>query len=176
MNEQNTSLRYKNISPFSSPRRWALAGIASITIGAMSIAGISHANDGPGRGTHHHGMHGPMDPATASKRIDRMIERMLSDGTPEQKAKVSAIAKAALNDLQPLREKHRAARADAMKILSQPTIDRTALEKIRASELQLADQISRRMTQAMADAAEVLTPEQRATLAERFKQRMKRVD
>jgi periplasmic protein CpxP/Spy len=38
--------------------------------------------------------------------------------------------------------------------------------------MQAADALSRRMLQAMADAAEVLTPEQRAKVAERIKQRM----
>lgn len=180
MNQQNESPRNNNTQSASTPRqqrrgrRWILAGGAAAVIGAMSMVGISYANDGPGAGHRHHGMgmHGPMDPATAEKHIDRMIERMLSDGTPEQKAKVRAIAKAAMTDLRPLHEQHHAAREQAIKVLSQPTIDRAALEKIRAGEVQLAEQISRRMTQAMADAAEVLTPEQRVKLAERFKKRM----
>ncbi len=183
MNEQNASQRNgNNTQSASTPsqqrrgRRWALAGAAAAVIGAMSIVGISHARDGPREGHRHHGMgmHGPMDPATADKHIDRMIERMLPDGTPEQKTKVRAIAKAAMNDLRPLHEQHRAARQQVAKVLSQPTIDRAALEKIRASESQLAEQISKRKTQALADAAEVLTPEQRAKVAERFKKRMER--
>jgi periplasmic protein CpxP/Spy len=39
-------------------------------------------------------------------------------------------------------------------------------------KMQAADALSRRMTQAMADAAEVLTPEQRAKVAEHMQRRM----
>jgi len=181
MNEQNASQHNgNNTQPVSTPsrrrdRRWALAGAAAALIGAMSIVGISHADDAPHEGHRAYDLsndmhrNGPKDPATADKHIDRMIERMLPDGTPEQKTKVRAIAKAAMNDLRPLHEQHRAAREQVAKVLSQPTIDRAALEKARARESQLAEQMSKRKTQALADAAEVLTPEQRAKAAERFK-------
>jgi len=146
-----------------------VAGMAAVVFGAMSIAGISHADDGAG-GPHHHGMgmHGEMDPAKAEKRIERMVNRILPDGTAEQKTKVSAIAKAAMNDLRPLHEKLRATRMESMKILAQPNIDRSALERNRAAAIQTADQISKRRTQAILDAADVMTPEQRAKAVERF--------
>ena len=51
-----------------------------------------------------------------------------------------------------------------MDALEQPTIDRAALEQIRATELQRAETASSRVVQAIADAAEVLTPEQRIEL------------
>ncbi len=49
----------------------------------------------------------------------------------------------------------------------EPSVDRAALEALRADQLQMAEQASRRFTQALADAADVLTPEQRKQLAER---------
>jgi uncharacterized membrane protein len=55
-----------------------------------------------------------------------------------------------------------------MKLLAQPTIDRNALERVRQTEQQLADQRSRRVTQAFADAADVLTPAQRTVAAEKL--------
>lgn len=156
-------------------RRWLLAGVAAAVVSTLSFVGISHANEGPGCRGHHHGMgmhHDPMDPEMAAKHIDGMINRLLKDGTPEQKAKVATIAKAAMSDLRPLREKHKAAREQAIKLLTQETIDRAALEQVRADELQLAEQVSKRLTQALADTAEVLTPAQRGKLAERMKKRM----
>ncbi len=42
------------------------------------------------------------------------------------------------------------------------------LEALRANQLQLAEQASKRFTQALADIADVLTPEQRKQLAERM--------
>ncbi|GAA4022124.1 Spy/CpxP family protein refolding chaperone [Actimicrobium antarcticum] len=155
-------------------RRWTIAATIATTamvIGAASWAGISQASEGPGQDhgrSGHHRMHGDMTPEMSAKRIDKMVERMLSDGTPEQKAKVSAIAKAAASDLMPLRKQGREAHQQGMKLLSQPTIDRAALEKVRSTEVQLDDQRSKRMTTALADISEVLTPAQRVRIAAHF--------
>jgi Spy/CpxP family protein refolding chaperone len=50
-------------------------------------------------------------------------------------------------------------------ILAAATIDRAALERLRAAEIARIDSASRAATGAMADAAEVLRPDQRAKLA-----------
>jgi protein CpxP len=170
-NESASSSHHKRGRP---GRRWILAGLAATVVGALSLAGISYADNGGAWRGHHGGigMHGAMDPAQMERHVDDMVNHLLADGTSEQKAKVAAIAKAALTDLQPLREKHHAAHEQAIKLLTARSIDRAALERLRAEELQLADQLSRRLTQAFADSAEVLTPEQRAKLAEHFKNRM----
>jgi protein CpxP len=155
--------------------RWILATAAVVS--ALSMVSVSHAAEGtppPPNAERHHGKgrhHGPMTPEQAEKRLEGKINRMVPDATPEQKAKLSAIAKAAMTDLRPLREKRHAARQEAMKLLAQPTIDRNALERARVGEQQIADQASRRMTQALADAAEVLTPAQRAKVAEHLGKR-----
>lgn len=152
-------------------RRWILAGLAATVIGALSLAGISYADNGGTWRGHHGGMgmHDALDPAQMDRHVDDMVNHLVADGTSEQKAKIAAIAKAALTDLQPLREKHHAAHEQAIKLLTARSIDRAALERLRADELQLADQLSRRLTQAFADSAEVMTPEQRAKLAEHIK-------
>ena len=58
-----------------------------------------------------------------------------------------------------------------MELLSAPTIDRAAIERLRAEQIQGADAVSKRMAQAFADAAEVLTPDQRKKVAERMQKR-----
>ena len=83
-----------------------------------------------------------------------------------------AIWTAALADLQPLREQLRQARRAGLQLLAATVIDRRALEQQRVAQMQLADARSKRMVQAMADAAEVLTPEQRLKVAERMNRRM----
>ena len=143
-------------------------------IAGASYIGSSYAHPGMRGG---HGMlHGSFDPESAAKRIDAMVSFALADvdATTEQKTNIGAIAKSALKDLMPLRDEHKAARTKAVELLSAATIDRAAMEQVRAAELKLAETASRRITQAMADAAEALQPAQRAKLAEKMKQRMER--
>jgi periplasmic protein CpxP/Spy len=92
------------------------------------------------------------------------------DATAEQKAQVTTILQAAATDVHALADQHFAARKQLHEILSAPTIDRERLEAVRASELRLADDASKRILQGVADAAEVLTPEQRAELAEHIQE------
>ncbi len=53
-------------------------------------------------------------------------------------------------------------------MLTQTTIDRGAMEKLRAEQIALADTVSKRVVQALGDAAEVLSPEQRRKLNDRI--------
>jgi Spy/CpxP family protein refolding chaperone len=59
----------------------------------------------------------------------------------------------------------------SVELLSADKIDRGAIEKARAQSMRAADVTSKRYTQALADVAEVLTPEQRKTLAARMQRR-----
>jgi len=90
------------------------------------------------------------------------------DATDAQKQQLGPIVKAAARDLLPMRDRMRDARLQAVALLSQPSIDRAAIEALRANQLQLAEQASKRFTQALADVADVLTPEQRKQLTERM--------
>ena len=70
-------------------------------------------------------------------------------------------------DIAPLRGKMKEARTQGIELMAAPTLDRAAIEKLRTEQIALADISSKRVTQALADAAEVLTPDQRRKLAER---------
>lgn len=158
-----------------SPRKrwftWKRAGIGAALVGMLGLAACHHG--GPGWHHGHHGGHAQMTPEEAGKRIDKAVNWVLDDvdATAEQKTKVSAIAKDALRELMPLRDQHRAARNQAVDLLTRDSIDRQALEVLRADEMRLAEQASRRVTQALADIAEAVTPEQRRKLAEQFRRR-----
>lgn len=173
MNKQITTIHTAS-STTASRNRMVLAGVTAALIGALSLSGISHAADtatsqaAPQASAQKHAGKHRMSPEQAEKRTQRMIERLVPDATPEQKTKLTAIAKARFDELRPLNEKLRAARADEMKLLSQPTIDRNALEKARQANQQLADQRSRIVIKSFADAAEVLTPAQRVAVAEKL--------
>jgi protein CpxP len=113
---------------------------------------------------------GPADPVQIEKHVERMIKHfgVEVDATTEQQDKLTAIAKGAAKDLLPLREQAHAARKQALDLLTAPTVDRPAIEKLRAAQLALADGASKRLAQALADVAEVLTPEQRKALGDRL--------
>ena len=80
------------------------------------------------------------------------------DATTEQQDKLQAIVRAAVKDLLPVRDKMLAARATGRELLTQPTVDRAALEKLRAEQIATHEAVSKQLVQAVADAAEVLTP------------------
>jgi periplasmic protein CpxP/Spy len=157
----------------NTKRRWVLAGIGgAVAAGLMAMSALGHA--GPGMHGHHGpGMWAEMSPEEASKRIDKMVNWVLDDvgATAEQKQRVAQIAKDAAQDLKPLHKQHKEARGRAVDLFAQPTIDRVAIEQLRADELQLGETMSKRITKAIADAAEVLTPEQRVKLAAEWKKR-----
>jgi Spy/CpxP family protein refolding chaperone len=159
------------------PRRpWRRAAIATLIGGlAAGIGATAIAHGGPGGGWGGgRGWHGgEMDPQALQRRAEAMVKWWLADvdATEAQQKKVAEIMTATMKELQPLREQHRTARRQVVEILSKPQIDRAALEAVRAQELQLAETFSRRITQSLADAAEVLTPEQRTKLAERVQRR-----
>src|SRR6266446_6844849 len=123
---------------------------------------------GQGDGWHHIAWHdggmfgGPLSPAQIDDRIDRMTKHMAIeiDATADQQAKI------AVTDLRPLREKAQATRAQAVTLLTAPTIDRSAIERLRAEQIGLAETASKRIAQALADAADVLSPEQRRKVAD----------
>jgi protein CpxP len=129
---------------------------------------------GQGYGWQHFGMRdggifgASLTPAQIDDRIDRMTKHMAIelDATSDQQVKLASIAKAAAGDLRALREKAQAARAQAVTLLTGPTIDRSAIERLRAEQIGLAETASKRIAQALADAAEVLSPQQRRQVAD----------
>jgi Spy/CpxP family protein refolding chaperone len=159
--------------PQSSIRRAAKALLAITAVSVMGLA-AAQAPAAPQAGGHggHSARGGQGMERMGERRIDHMIKQV--DGTPEQKAKLTQLAQAAQKDLQPLREQLMSARKKGMELLAAPTVDRPALERLRAEQTQLTDALSKRMVAHMADAAEVFTPAQRAKLAEKMKSRSER--
>lgn len=160
-----------------------IAGLAALSgLILLSLQSQAQGMGGPGgagmmggpEGMEHRPGQRPMDPSMMEKFMERRIDFMVKEagGTPEQRERLLVIAKAAQADLKPLREQHMQARRKALELLAAPAIDRAALEKLRVSEIQSADAISKRMLQSLVDSAEVFKPEQRAKLAEGMKKRM----
>jgi Spy/CpxP family protein refolding chaperone len=148
------------------------AAIATLVAGIAAGIGIKAFAHGGGYGGWHRGgfMAGALDPAQLDEHLERMLGHLYVeiDATEEQKQRLAPIVKQAAKDLLPLREKAHEARKKAAELLTQDSVDRAAIETLRAGQLQLAEQASRRFTQALADVAEVLTPAQRRQIAQRL--------
>ena len=151
--------------------RWMTVGV--LVVAAASAAVSAHAQ-GRGPGMPGHGP-GPdvMMFGGPPEHIARAVDHML-DGlgvTDAQRSQIKQIAQAAAVDLKAQREGNRGLHEKGMQIFAAPTIDAAAAEAVRQQMLAQHDQASKRVLQAMLDVGKVLTPEQRAKIAERMKQR-----
>ncbi len=123
-----------------------------------------------------HGGHHKGFADISDAEIEALIERMVKhaaieiDATQEQQEKITALVTAVAKDLKPLHDQMRAAGKEIHDLLLADTIDRSALETLRAERLADAERISKNLVSALADVAEVLSPEQRKLLDERIKQ------
>lgn len=151
-----------------------LAGGLAGSLLATGVTAFSLGIAGPG-GWGRHGWHSrdALTPEAARERLEFATDWMLSrvNATEQQRQQVKATVAGALQDVAPLREQHHKNRQAFVEALTQPSVDRTALEQLRQAELKLAESASVRIVQALADVADVLTPEQRAALvrlADRF--------
>jgi Spy/CpxP family protein refolding chaperone len=178
MTEQtNESKQSENGKPRKPWRRIAIATLIGGLVAGVGINAFAHGG-GPfgghrGHGGWHMGPGDQTDPEAVKRRVDASVRWMLADinATEAQQSRIADIVGATMKDMAPLREKHREARRSVMELLAKPNVDRAAIEAIRAQEIQSADAMSKRFVQSLADVAEVLTPEQRAQLAEKMKQR-----
>ena len=159
-------------SPPRRSRSRTLLLVTGAVLGVFALLAATKAFVFAREGGWHHGWHGAMTSEAIASRIEHGVKYALSevDANADQKAKVTAILQAAATDVQGLHEQHRLAHTQIHEILAAQTIDRARLETLRADQLQLADQASKRIVTAIADAAEVLTPEQRTKLIEEMQE------
>jgi len=160
--------------PLQVSRRIARLMAASVFVVAAAGTALSaHAQEhrGPGMG-------GPGGPGMmmfggpaehAARRMDRMLDGL--GATQAQRAQIHQIVVAAAADLKGQREAGRGLHERAMQIFTAPTVDAGAAEALRQQMLAQHDQASKRKLQEMLDIAKVLTPEQRAKIADRMKER-----
>ena len=162
-------------TPSTHPRRWfgakRVAAVALIAVAggaALSAYAMEHRHGGPGMMGGGPGMGMMM-----GRGLDRMLDGL--NATEQQRTQLQQIMKSAMDDLRGQREQHRALRERAMQVFTAPTVDANAAEQVRQQMLAQHDAASKRMTAAMVEASRVLTPEQRAKLAERMKERQARM-
>lgn len=143
--------------------KWMLSGMVVAVAATFALSAWAM----PG-GHGHHGMDGA-GMMMGGRGADRMLDGI--NATEAQRTQIRQIFQAAANDMKAQREQRRTLHERGLQILSAPTVDAAAAESLRQQMLQLHDQASKRRMQAMLDASQVLTPEQRVKLAERMKQR-----
>jgi Spy/CpxP family protein refolding chaperone len=146
-------------------------GVAAATTGGSVFYGPAmHAAMGSGgMGMGPGGMRGRMGAGFAERRFGAVMEEI--EATPEQSERLRAIFTDARADLAPVAEQLHGLREEIAALVGAEQIDRQAAETLRAERVAEIDDASRRVVQAFLDAAEVLTPEQRAALLERFQER-----
>lgn len=158
----------------------AVSMLASTTVGMTSAQAQGQAaepRDQPERGhcKHHGGQDGHGGHASMLGPLGdtRMLERMLDDvkATDAQRAKIKQIAEAARTDLEQQHESARDLHEKTMQILNAPKVDEAAAESLRQQMLAQHDKASNRTLQALIEISRVLTPEQRAQVAQRMKDR-----
>jgi periplasmic protein CpxP/Spy len=146
-------------------RRLVIGGAAALVL----VAGTAAAARA---WTVHHHWHGHGDwgahPAMSADMVEKRLDFLLhiADGTPEQQARLHGIVEAAFKDLDPIHQHLADTRLQIMGLLAAPQIDRAAAEQLRSARMADIDQASKRLTQALLDAADVLTPQQRKKLAD----------
>jgi Spy/CpxP family protein refolding chaperone len=117
--------------------------------------------------------HGPGMMGGPGFMMGHGVERALGavGASDAQRAQVKQIMQAAMADLRAQHAATRELRQQTMQLFTQPTVDANAAEALRQKMLAQHDAASKRMLQAMLDVSRVLTPEQRAQLAERMQRR-----
>lgn len=198
MSEQNTSKK-SFLSSDKGKLTAVIAGsvlLIGATFGAQSVAsskpfqhlklaasdtsaypgGFQKAGWGGGWGHHKRGKHGGRFANMSDAEMETFVTRMVKhlaieiDATQDQTSKITVIATSLVKEVRPIRKSMKAARKEAHDLLLKDTIDREALEKLRAGRFAEVDQVSRKVTNALADVAEILSPEQRQKMEKRIKE------
>ena len=113
------------------------------------------------------------DSAKFNQHVEKRVDKALTgtDATADQKKKVSTIIEQAFTDMKPLHDKrveNRKAMADAMQA---PTIDKAKIEALRQEQMKVSDAGSKRFTQALTDAGDVLNVQQRQAFFKKWAER-----
>lgn|SRR5690606_4313846 len=174
-NEQTTSNTTLPAAPSPWRKRLAIGGVAIAALTGLGVASaLSDSRDGGGWGwgARHHFQEmrgGPMNGMMGERGLERFLDAI--GATPEQADKLRTIFGDLRDEVRPAAAELRDSRGDVAQLLGAATIDRAAVEQLRSEKLAAIDQVSQKVTAALVEAAEVLTPEQRAKVLEHFQER-----
>jgi periplasmic protein CpxP/Spy len=170
-NQDRSSTSPGPATPPAAPRRsrrgWVIGAIVTALVLVAGGKAYVYASGGG------HGWRGHMSAEEMAEHIELRVKYALKDvdATEEQRAKVTGILQATATDVHTLAKQHQGMHQQLHEILTADSLDRARLEALRVEGLGVADQASKRLLQGVADAADVLTPEQRAQLNEKLEKR-----
>jgi Spy/CpxP family protein refolding chaperone len=110
------------------------------------------------------GGHGGPRGAHAEFAVDWALSKV--DASDEQREQVKARIGDAMEEMHVVHEQHRSNKEAWLAALSEPVLDREALESLRVQEMALADQASQQLLDVVGDVGDILSAEQRAELIE----------
>jgi periplasmic protein CpxP/Spy len=155
----------------SHKQRWAMGALVAATTASvvLSLSGWA-GGDGSGgapRCMPHMGMQAQEGGMPfGGRHMQHMLDEVKA--TDAQRTQIRAITDKAQADLKALHEQGRGLHEQGLKLWAAPKLDAGAAEKLRQQMQAQHDQVSKRMMQAMLDVGAVLTPEQRAKVAEQM--------
>ena len=167
----------KTVPMKSQQSAWSMRAMTASVLMVAATAAIrpAHAQD-VGR-SHDHATAGPgadmMMFSGQPRQVARMVDNLLDglSATDAQRAQIRQIAMGAAADIKTQRDSARGLREKGMQIFTAPTVDAVAAEAVRQQMSAQHDMTSKRYLKAMLDVSNVLTPEQRAKVGDRMKQR-----
>ena len=166
----NASLTPDSQGKTKHKQAWALGALVAAAAASivLSISAWAADEDGP-MGMSPPGMHmmqGHGGMPFGGRHLSHMLDEV--NATPAQREQIKQIADKAQTDLKALHEQGKSLHEQGLKLWAQPVLDATAAEKLRQQMLAQHDQVSKRLMQAMLDVGQVLTPEQRAKVADQM--------
>jgi protein CpxP len=148
--------------------RLLAAGVLVLAAAGAVVSAHAQGHHGPGMGGPGMMMFGG-SPEHIGRAVDHMLDGL--NATDAQRTQIKQIAVAAATDLKAQRDAGKGLHERAAQIFTAPNVDANAAESVRQQMLTQHDQASRRVLQAMLDVSRILTPDQRAKLGERMKER-----
>ena len=135
-------------------RALAITAVVAAVAGGAAVAFAQHAQ---------HVLHGH-GAAGHAEHVQVMLSAI--GASDAQKAEFEAVLTPAFAELDVMHDAHSEAMRRLHELLGAPTVDPARIEALRVEQLSVIDVASQRFTTALAEAAAVLSPEQRAALVQ----------
>lgn len=137
-----------------------------IAVGLVAATGVAAGCGG-------RGYHGSQDPAKMKRFVDRRVDDALDDlnANDAQRAKVNPIKERLFADATAMLAEHKQAREETLQLWTAPTADPAKARALVDKRVEAIRALGYKVADAAVELHGVLTPEQRAQVAEKAKER-----